>query len=44
MEWLVGLIFLIFMVLVDWRLNKIHRELVLLNKGVAYAVSRLPDR
>ncbi|GEM_PF-7105532 len=42
MEYLIGLIFLIFMLLVDSRLNKIHKELVQLNRGLAYLASAVP--
>ena len=43
MEYLIGLFFLVFMLMVDSRLNKIHKELVLLNRGLAYLASAVPS-
>lgn len=42
MEYIVGLIVLIFMLMVDSRLNKIHKELMLLNRGLAYICGAAP--
>ena len=39
--YLVGIIFLVFMIMIDWKLNRIRKELMWLNEQVADAVKKL---
>ena len=41
-EVLIGLFFVVALLLIDHRLNKILKELVLLNRGLAYLASLAP--
>ena len=43
MEIIVGLFFLLFMLLVDWRLNKIYKEVRRLNETMEKSILRSPS-